>query len=115
MSGVVKSVAGSSEPVKDWGKAAYYRVILAFDKLDSSMLRPGMSVRSEVVVQEIADALLVPLAAVSRDKDGLFVSVAGTHKLIKPLALDSFHAVVDTSNGLSNGDVLDPAPSGEMQ
>lgn len=115
MRGVVKSVAGSSEPVKDWGKAAYYRVTLSFEKLDSSMLRPGMSVRSEVLVQEIADALLIPLAAVSRDKDGLFVSVGGKHKLIKPLALDSFHAVVDTSNGLSSGDVLDPVPSGDVQ
>lgn len=115
MRGVVKRVAGSSEPVKDWGKSAYYRVILAFDKLDSEMLRPGMSVRCEVVVQELADALLVPLSAVGRDKDGLFVSVAGTHKPIKPLALDSFHAVVDPAAGLSNGDVLDFVPSGELQ
>ncbi len=109
MQGQVKRVAGSSEPVKDWGKAAYYRVTLSFDKLDQELMRPGMSVRSEVIVQEIADAMLVPLAAVSRSKDGLYVVANGKQAQIKPLALDSFHAVIENSSDLSVGDVLDAA------
>ncbi|MFN7966234.1 MAG: HlyD family efflux transporter periplasmic adaptor subunit [Acidobacteriota bacterium] len=109
MQGQVKRVAGSSEPVKDWGKAAYYRVTLSFDKLDQELMRPGMSVRSEVIVQEIGDAMLVPLAAVSRSKDGLYVVANGKQAQIKPLAFDSFHAVIDDSSDLSVGDVLDAA------
>jgi hypothetical protein len=44
---------------------------------DTAVLRPGMSASSEIVIDEIADAIAVPLHAVRRRGDHYFCYVAG--------------------------------------
>jgi HlyD family secretion protein len=76
---------------------------------DTSMLRPGMSASTEIVIDEIADAIAVPLHAVRRRGDHYFCYVQGPDQ--KPeiqevrvgLHNDQHVAV---SDGLKEGDLV---------
>jgi HlyD family secretion protein len=57
-----------------------FEVLVAIDKDGSGSLRPMMSANVEVLVAERADAVLLPQAAVQRDRDGAFVVLEGGKK-----------------------------------
>lgn len=46
--GTVQSVAAAGERRKSWGRAPFFRVLISLDERDTSIMKPGMSVRCEV-------------------------------------------------------------------
>jgi hypothetical protein len=74
---------------------------------DTAMLRPGMSASTEIVIDELEDAIAVPLHAVRRRGDHYFCYVAGIERKpeIKEVKIglhnDQHVAVLD---GLKEGD-----------
>jgi hypothetical protein len=47
-SGSVESVSSAGEPRRSWGRAPYFRVRISLDERDTSIMKPGMSVRCEL-------------------------------------------------------------------
>jgi HlyD family secretion protein len=77
--GRVDEVAAIAEaPVRGRGTArSGFRVRLSLAKTDPARMRPGMSVRVEVIRKRWEKALLVPRAAVGTDREGTFVRTKG--------------------------------------
>ena len=104
--GRVEDVAGVAEaPARGRAVArSGFRVKVSLARTDPARMRPGMSVRVEVVRRKWERALLVPRAAVDQDSGGDFVRAAGSSgrspvRLAACLATD---CVVDS--GLKEGD-----------
>ncbi|HNX96297.1 MAG TPA: HlyD family efflux transporter periplasmic adaptor subunit [Candidatus Aminicenantes bacterium] len=59
--GAVREVSRTAEARKQWGKANFFRVAITLDRRDGEIMKPGMSVKCEVVGTPLRDVLLVPL------------------------------------------------------
>jgi multidrug efflux pump subunit AcrA (membrane-fusion protein) len=46
--GTVRSVSAAGERRSSWGRAPFFRVLISLDERDTSIMKPGMSVRCEV-------------------------------------------------------------------
>ena len=77
--GRVEEVAAIAEaPARGRSTArSGFRVRLSLAKTDPARMRPGMSVRVEVIRKRWEKALLVPRAAVGTDREGTFVKTKG--------------------------------------
>ena len=85
----------------------YFPVRIALDKVDTRRMRPGMSVRVEVLGEETKDALLVPRAALDLSADGprvLLASGGAAPVRLGPCSADT--CVVES--GVSAGTRLRP-------
>ncbi|MFI5184732.1 MAG: efflux RND transporter periplasmic adaptor subunit [Vicinamibacteria bacterium] len=104
--GKVEEVATVAEaPVRGRGAArSGFRVRLSLAKTDPARMRPGMSVRVEVIRKRWNKALLVPRAAVRTDKEGTFVKSQrfSSRTPVRIAACLAVDCVVDS--GLGEGD-----------
>jgi multidrug efflux pump subunit AcrA (membrane-fusion protein) len=90
--GEVVEVSRSAEARKQWGKANFFRVTIRPDRLDPEIMKPGMSVQCRVGARPLADALLVPLAAVAADGGEFWVKRAdGARIKLEPNGIGDFY------------------------
>ncbi|UCF67370.1 MAG: efflux RND transporter periplasmic adaptor subunit [Acidobacteriota bacterium] len=111
--GEVLSIGRAGELRPQWGKAPYFSVRLGLDQPDVELMKPGMSVRCEIVVADYEDALQVPLAQIGRDGERAWVKLAGGKAVaIELLGREETHAAVravDPQNApLPEGGVIEP-------
>jgi len=59
--GVIKELSQSAEAIRRWGKSNYFRADIEMDTLDPAIMKPGMSVKCDVLGTLQKDVLLVPL------------------------------------------------------
>ncbi len=71
--GVIREVSRTAEARKQWGKANFFRVTIQPDRLETGIMKPGMSVKCDVYGTPIQDALLVPLEMAFFDGSGYWV------------------------------------------
>lgn len=73
--GIVKSIGKLVRP-KSWDiPNKILEVQVALDKLDTSVMRPGMSIKAKIETAAVASALAIPLKAVRVAEDGAAVKV----------------------------------------
>jgi multidrug efflux pump subunit AcrA (membrane-fusion protein) len=85
--GVIRYISRSAEPVRRWGRSHYFRVDIEIEKLEPEIMKPGMSVRCEVLGAEHKDVLLIPLEMTSFDGQSFWVRPTGVDAF-KLTALD---------------------------
>ncbi len=88
-------------------KVKHLRVEVALDETTTTM-KPGMTVRAEVLTDHLDDALFIPLEAVFHDEDSTFCWVSGFRGYTKTevevgIANDT-HVVIES--GIDPGDVV---------
>jgi len=96
--GAIREISQSADPVRRWGRSNYFRVDIEMEKLEPEIMKPGMSVRCEVLGPELEDVLLVPLGMASFDGQSFWVRPAGGENL-KLVALDYDEFAVAASPG----------------
>jgi multidrug resistance efflux pump len=108
--GKITSVARSGDPNDLWGKSPLYPIDIAIETADLDLMRQGMSVRAEVLVESAAASLQVPVAAL-RTRDGKYSVRSGgkTHD-VTVLAHSPFMAAIDAQGALQTGSPLDDGP-----
>ena len=47
--GVIKEISQSAESIRRWGKSNYFRADIEMEKLDPDIMKPGMSVKCDVL------------------------------------------------------------------
>lgn len=109
--GVVAEASQRGEERPEWGRSYFFRAKIALDAPDPEIMRPGMSARCEIVVDERDDALLVPLVAAELEGGTIRVRPRGRDavELRAPLFGEMVLAVAPDHPGLSAGDVLEVA------
>ena len=108
-SGTVLEVSGRGEKRRGWGKEPVYRVRIGFDERRLDLMRPGMSIRTEIVLLETTDSLLVPIEAVAfRDGRYRVRPEGGDPITIEPLGIGISHIAVAADAGLREGMRLQP-------
>jgi RND family efflux transporter MFP subunit len=65
----VKSVAALAKPRAGRSPVQYFHVVLELDRTDPAVMKPGQRVVATLVLEEIADAITVPRAALE-ERDG---------------------------------------------
>jgi multidrug efflux pump subunit AcrA (membrane-fusion protein) len=78
--GTVREVSPVARPEGRDSTRRFFDVVLALDKADPAVMRPGMSIRVEVVRRRAADALIVPRAALHTMAGKARVKQAGGHE-----------------------------------
>ena len=63
-SGVIEDVMNNAEKKNHWGRSHYFQVNIALSPVDKELMKPGMSVRCEVMLASREEALLIPLRMV---------------------------------------------------
>jgi len=66
LDGSLISVAGYGKVLRRFGKTPYFKVIVKPDRIDTEIMKPGMSIRTEILVREAKDVLLIPIHLVDR-------------------------------------------------
>jgi len=85
--GTIREISKSADPVRRWGKSNYFRVDIGMEKLETAIMKPGMSVRCEVRGPEYKNVFLIPLEMTSFDGQSFWIRPAGGGTL-KLVALD---------------------------
>ena len=109
--GVIKEVSQSAESIRRWGKSNYFRADVEMDKLDPAIMKPGMSVKCEVLGAPFKDALLVPLEMTFFDGQTFWIKPAAGEPLsVTPLGFNEFvlAAGPEKNPGLKPGQALQP-------
>ena len=88
------------------GKGAF-KATVEFDALPTG-LRPGMSGKAEIVIEEVRDAVLVPASAVKDSKVKVFNGEASEWRDVVTGPTDGKQIVI--RDGVSAGEKVDPAP-----
>jgi len=89
--GVIKEISQSAESVRRWGKSNYFKVDIEMDKLDPDIMKPGMSVKCNVLGTAQKDVLLIPLEMTSFDGRDFWVKPEGGPPLsVNHLGFDEF-------------------------
>ncbi|HUS66419.1 MAG TPA: efflux RND transporter periplasmic adaptor subunit [Kofleriaceae bacterium] len=102
--GTVREVAPVAQEMGE-GLRRAFRVKIALDRTDRDRMRPGMSVRVEVLGPEVANALLVPRAALALGGEKPAARLAsGALQPVTLGACDAHRCVV--TEGLSEGQEL---------
>lgn len=113
-SGRVVRLGHSGETREKWGELPFFTVLIDFDQPDTSVMRPGMSVRAEVLVMENENALLVPVTHLLLRESRFMVAVDGEEQPVEVevLGMNAFHAAIAPGNGVGEGTRL-RSPRGE--
>ena len=109
--GVVREVSQTAESIRRWGKSNYFRADVEMDTLDPDIMKPGMSVKCEVLGAPFKDALLVPLEMTFFDGRTFWIKpVAGEPLRVTPLGFNEFvlAAGPEQNPGLKPGLALRP-------
>jgi multidrug efflux pump subunit AcrA (membrane-fusion protein) len=89
--GIIREVSKSAEAIRNWGKSNYFRADIEMDKLDTEIMKPGMSVKCEVVGPLQKDVLLVPLEMTAFDGQAFWIRpVGGQAVSLAPLGFNEF-------------------------
>lgn len=107
--GAVTDVGTLARPKERGSKINVFDVQIQLDSTDAR-LKPGMSARADIIIDEFADVLSVPLEAVFEVDDTTIVYAKGGRKIPVALGARNSSSVVVTS-GLKAGDeicLLDP-------
>ena len=107
-SGRVTSVSPAGEEREIWGRSRWFRVLIAIDAPELSIVRPGMSVRASVSGTPQAGVLLVPIEAVRVREGHFLVALAragrGAAELeVRPLGANTQFLAVDDDGTLAEG------------
>ncbi len=112
--GVIKEISQSAESIRRWGKSNYFRADVEMDKLDPDIMKPGMSVKCDVLGAPFKDALLVPLEMTFFDGRSFWIRPdAGEPLSVTHLGFNDFvlAASPDKNPGLKAGLALLPIDS----
>lgn len=110
--GVIKEVSQSGESIRRWGKSNYFRVDVEPDRLDPKIMKPGMSIKCDVLGDPCKDVLLIPLEMTFFDGRSYWIKPAvGDPLSVNPLDFNEFvlAASPDKNPGLKAGLALQPA------
>ncbi len=108
LDGTLKSIANQPEPTSFFtGNVKEYATIVAINGTPSG-LRPGMTAKCEILVEDLRDVLKVPVAAVVELRDGYFAWVktpTGVER--RPLVLGATNdKFVEVKDGLKEGELV---------
>lgn len=105
--GRVIEIGSRGETRDQWGTAAWFKIRVAFDQPDVARMRPGMSIRTTLLVKEVPEALLVPLECVDFAQGRFKVTPKGAKPLeVKALGTNPFYLAVPLDGPLKDGMVL---------
>jgi HlyD family secretion protein len=108
--GKVKSVSNLSDSSRPWtsGGVKEYPTIVTLDDLEGLELKPGMTAETKIFVGELANALVVPLQAVSEHKGvfSAFVDDSDSIQRRKVKIGESNEQFVEIVDGLTEGETV---------
>ncbi len=105
--GRVVEIGSRGETRDQWGTAAWFKVRVAFEQPDIARMRPGMSIRTTLLVKDVAAALLVPLEYVDFAEGRFTVTPKGAKPLaVETLGTNPFFLAVPLDGPLKEGMVL---------
>ncbi len=110
--GVIREISASAESIRRWGKSNYFRADIDVDRLDPEIMKPGMSVRCDILGAAAKDVLLIPLELTFFDGRTFWVRPDGGEAVsVVPLGLDEFvlAASPERNPRLKPGQALRPA------
>jgi len=108
VAGRVRSVAAMAREIDRRSQRRSFRVVIDLERLDRARMRPGMSVRAEVVTEQVGNALVVPRAAVDLIASPPRVATRDREVEVELGPCDARRCVV--AAGLSAGDLVVPWP-----
>jgi multidrug efflux pump subunit AcrA (membrane-fusion protein) len=89
--GVINNVSQSAESIRRWGKSNYFRADIEMAKLDLDIMKPGMSVKCDVLGPACKDVLLVPLEMTFFDGRSFWIKPdTGPPLSLTPLGFNEF-------------------------
>ncbi|MFO0957475.1 MAG: efflux RND transporter periplasmic adaptor subunit [Isosphaeraceae bacterium] len=109
--GTVNSVSNLADSTRGWlnGGVKEYSTIVGIDNTPTdASLKPGMTAEVQVMVEEIRDALQVPVQAIAEHKGAFHAFVEGPEGF-KPQAVkigETDEKYVQVTEGLKDGDVV---------
>jgi multidrug efflux pump subunit AcrA (membrane-fusion protein) len=109
--GIIRDISQSAEAIRRWGKSNYFRADIEMDKLDRDIMKPGMSVKCDVLGAPSQDVLLVPLEMTFFDGRSFWIKPdSGEPLSVTPLGFDEFMlaASPEKNPGLKPGLALRP-------
>lgn len=116
--GVIEDVMNNAEKKNRWGRAYYFRVKIKLDALDPRFMKPGMSVKCEVTLNRVEQALLVPLEMVCCRGADFWIQTTA-HKPVKIKAgligKNDFFLALDSQGPVSAGARLEPVDVQQIQ
>ncbi|MBC8070036.1 MAG: HlyD family efflux transporter periplasmic adaptor subunit, partial [Deltaproteobacteria bacterium] len=105
LAGHITAVSPVAQEVAQLSTRRYFTVRIELDEADPEILRPGLSVRAEVITRSIDDALLVPRTAIDLlTQPPRAQRAAGTEVELELEACDAQRCAV--RSGLAEGDRL---------
>jgi multidrug efflux pump subunit AcrA (membrane-fusion protein) len=109
--GVIRDISQSAEAIRRWGKSNYFRADIEMDKLDPDIMKPGMSVKCDVLGAPRKDVLLIPLEMTFFDGRSFWIKPGpGDPLSVTPLGFNEFvlAASPEKNPGLKAGLALQP-------
>jgi multidrug efflux pump subunit AcrA (membrane-fusion protein) len=109
--GVIKEVSQSAEAIRRWGKSNYFKADIQMDKLDPDIMKPGMSVKCDILGTPHKDVLLIPLEMTFFDGRSFWIKPeTGGPLSVTPLGINEFvlAASPEKNPGLKPGLALQP-------
>ena len=109
--GVIQELSESAESIRRWGKSNYFRADIEMDKLDPDIMKPGMSLKCDVLGAPCKDVLLVPLEMTFFDGRSFWIKPEkGDPLSVIPVGFNEFvlAASPEKNPGLKAGLALQP-------
>lgn len=92
-SGQVVSASNRGIVKEEYGTAPWFKIILTLNEVDFQIMKPGMSVRAEILVQEEDSVLLAPIQFARSTGDGFLIHPQGREPLqVAILGFNSFYS-----------------------
>ena len=88
----------------DFGSAPWFRILMDLDSVDPQIMKPGMSVRAELMVHESDNTLLAPIHLVGVSTDGFTLKPRGQEpRTVDVLGFNHFFVALKPGDGLEEG------------
>jgi multidrug resistance efflux pump len=110
--GRIRSILTNAEPNVQWGKAHYFRVDIELEKLDPSIMKPGMSMCCKVYGNRYRDALQIPLEMTLFNRGSFWIKPSDREAIkLQTLDYDEFVVVARAKENktITPGMRLEPA------
>ncbi|MCB1051190.1 MAG: efflux RND transporter periplasmic adaptor subunit, partial [Acidobacteria bacterium] len=109
--GKVQSIEPTAQKRRNWGETPLFAVHIALEKVDASLMRPGMSARAEITTQHLDDAWKVPLQAIVFDRGTFWVKAEGREpRQVEPLGRNGFYLAIQPVADWKPDQRFEPAP-----
>lgn len=103
-SGQVIGVSRKGEIREQWGEAAWFKLRVTLDQVDLGRMRPGMSIRLSLLVQQEQDVLLLPAAFVRRRNTDYYVTPKGSQPVaVTVIGINPFDVATPLNGPLKEG------------